>query len=251
MKYLLVEFRRTFFSYKFLIGITGVAFSHFFSIYKIVGIDTSVYATYVRAVYFIPFTICLIFCAVPHAQSFCEDIEYGYIRQIALRTSLKYYTASRVALIYLSSIITMILGTLVFVVIVHMKVPWLSKDDYINHDILAEFFLNTNHYILYFKSFFWGLLSALLSILAAYVSLFWINRLLVLSLPFIIYCALIYYMRTLFKNIPQMDIALIFNPSYNVWNNKIISLIWPIWLTATVMIILIICMYQKLRRGII
>lgn len=248
MGYLTCEFRRAFLSYKFLIGIIGVAFAQILSIYKIAGINTSVYATYVSAVYFIPYSLSFIFCTVPYAQSFCEDIEHGYIRQIALRKDLKFYIKTRVVFICLSSIVTMILGTLIFISIVHMKVPWLSKDDHLNQDFLAVICLKTDHYILYFilRAFFWGLLAGILAVLSAYLSLFWLNKLFVISIPFFVLYALIYFMRTLFKNIPQMDVALIFNPSYNAWGNKIISFIWPIGLTVLVMFTIKVCIYRKL-----
>ena len=250
MRYLTSEFRRSFLSYKFLIGITGVAFAQVLSIYKIAGINTSVYATYERAVYFIPYSLSFIFCTVPYAQSFCEDIEHGYIRQITLRKDLKFYVKARIGFICLSSIITMIFGTLLFISIAHIKVPWLSEVDHLDQDILAVICLKTGHYILYFmlRAFFWGLLAGLLAVLSAYFSLFWLNKLFVISIPFIMLYALIYFMRTIFKNIPQMDIALIFNPSYNAWGNKTISFIWPIGLTVLMMSIIEISTCHKLRQ---
>lgn len=250
MKYLTSEFRRSFFSYKFLIGVIGVAFAQAFSIYKIAGINTSVYATYVRAVYFIPYSLSFVFCTVPYAQSFCEDIEHGYIRQIVLRTNLKFYTKSRIAFICISSMVTMIIGTLFFVLIVHLKVPWTGQGESLGQDILAVIFFKAGHYLLYFilRAFFWGLLASLLAVLSASLSLFWLNKLFVISLPFILLYAMIYFMQVLFKNIPQMDIALIFNPSYDVWGNRVISFIWPIGLTVLAMSLIRIGIYQKLYR---
>ena len=80
-----VEYRRTFLSHNFYVGILGVAFSYFYSIYKVSGISNSIYNTYTVAVYFIPFVLSLTFCALPYAQSLCEDMENKYIQQIMLR----------------------------------------------------------------------------------------------------------------------------------------------------------------------
>lgn len=250
MKYLSMEFRRVFFSIKFCVGIIGVAFAQLMSIYKVAGVNTSVYTTYIISLYFIPYILSYMFCAETYAQSFCEDVEHSYIQQIMMRKNLKIYTISRVAFICLSAIITMVLGTIVFVIVVHIKVPWLSENDSYERDILAQFLFGANHYMLYFiiHSFFNGLVAALLSLLSAYASLFWRNRLLVLSIPVMSYCLLIHYSQKLFENIPQMEFSLMFNPSYNVWNQRTLSIMWPIGVSIMFISMMGILIYLKLRR---
>lgn len=250
MRYLSIEFRRVFLSFRFLLGIIGVAFSQFMSIYKVADMQTSVYTTFMCAIYFIPYIMSLLFCAMPSAQSFCEDLDHNYLHQILLRKSLKTYVVLRITMIYLSAIITMVAGTFIFIMIVHIKLPWVDVADHFSNDILAGIFFKKNSYVFYFivHSFFSGILAAFLALLAAYASLFWPNKLFVLSMPVISYCFLIYYLRNIFKNIPQLDIGVMFNPAYNVWNKEVLSIMWPIEIGAALFIILGICIYKKLGR---
>lgn len=250
MRYLLTELRRTFCSFRFLVGVMGVVFSQFFSIYKVSGMQTSVYMTFICALYFIPYIMSLIFCAMPYAQSLCEDMEYGYLQQILLRKDLKAYTALRIVTIYLSAAAAMAAGTFIFVMLVHIRLPWVSVTDHFGNDLLAEIFFKRNLYIVYFivHAFFSGILAGFLALLAAYASLFWRSKLFVLSMPFMTYCFLIYYLRHIFKNIPQLDIGVMFNPAYNVWNNKTLSIIWPVVMGAALLVILGVCTYKRLRR---
>lgn len=250
MRFLFCEFRRIFFSSYFFTGVIGVAAAQFLSIYKVVGINTSVYTTYICAVYFIPYLMSFMFCALPYAQSFCEDIEHSYIRQIIMRKELRSYTALRVILIYLSAVVTMVLVTLIFVALIRLKVPWIRVDDAIGRDILAQIFINSGNYILYFfvHSIYSGILAAFLVLLAVYASLFWKNKLWILSMPFMVYCLLTYYLRRVFENIPQLDISVMFNPAYNVWNNALISIVWPIGISIILTVIIGRRIYLKLGR---
>lgn len=147
MRCLLIEFRRAFFSPRFLSGIIGVAFSQFMSIYKVADKQESVYMTFMCALYFIPYIMSMMFCALPYAQSFCEDMDYNYLQQILLRKNLKIYVILRITMIYLSAIMTMVAGTLIFIMLIHIKLPWASVTDHFSNDILAEIFFEKNNYI--------------------------------------------------------------------------------------------------------
>lgn len=251
-KYFKADLKRVFMSGRPIIAIGGVAFALFLSIYRMMDIEISVYHVYLEAIYFIPFILSLTFCALPFAGTICEDIEYGYMRIAVLRGELKKYVGAKVLMIYLSSILTMILGTIIFILLVHMKVPWMNEEDILYHDVFTNIFLKSQHYVLFFSSYAFslGLLSGNLSILATFISLFWPNRLLVLSVPFIAYYLQIYYGGAIFKGIPQLDISQMFNPSNNVWNNPIVSAVWPLFISILFGGCLGVCIYKTLKRRI-
>lgn len=65
-------------------------------------------------------------CASAFAAVFCEDLENKYLRYSIGRGNLKKYVLSKVIVIYVSSIITMILGTLLFIMYLRLQLPWTS-----------------------------------------------------------------------------------------------------------------------------
>lgn len=243
------DFRRALLSIRFPIGVLGVAFALFYSLYRMSDI-TSVYTAYIDALYFIPFALALMFCAFPFSGSLIEDIEYKYIQLLAMRGSLKKYTVSKVVLIYMSSVAVMILGTVLFAGLAHLQVPWELKDEYLYMDIFTEVLWKNGCHVLFFAahSFFIGLLAGNLALLAAYVSLFWQEKLLVIALPFFIYYLTIYYEYGIFGNIAWLDIRQIFNLSYNVWNNQVYSILWPMVVSLFIAVVIGRGIYKKLRR---
>ena len=187
MKFFKIECRRAFFSKYFLAGIVGVTFSYLYSIYKISGISISAYSTYEIAIYFIPFVLSLTFSLLPHAQSLCEDMENQYIKLLIVRVGIKKYIMTRMITIALSAVLTMILGTIIFILIVRMNVPWIEAGEGMETDFFLQIF--QGRYFLYFvvRAFFNGLLAACMAVGAAYASLYWCSRFFVLSLPFLLY----------------------------------------------------------------
>ena len=141
MKYISMEFRRSLFSLNFWVGILGVSLAHFISIHKVVENVISVYNTYQCAVYFTPYIISLIFCVLPFGLSFCEDMENNFIQQIVLRKNLKMYVFSKVIIIYITSCLAMVLGTILFVFIINIKAPWICEIDKLDNDLLAKMFI--------------------------------------------------------------------------------------------------------------
>lgn len=243
------DLRRAFDSIRFPIGAVGVAFALFYSLHRMAEI-TSVYTAYMSALYYTPFVLALIFCAFPFAGSFIEDIKHKYIQILIIRGSLKKYTISKVVLIYSSSIVEMVLGTVIFVTLAHLWEPWVLEDEYLFADILKTVFWENGHYLIFFiiHSFFIGLLAGNLSVLSAYISLFWQEELLALATPLFSYYLMVYYEYGLFGAVEWLDIQRIFNVSYDVWKHPIYSLLWPLGISLFIGILLGVGIYKKLRR---
>lgn len=248
MNYLQIESRRAFINIKFLMGIMGVIAVHFFSIYKTVGIKNSVYSTYEAATYFMPYILSLSFCLIPYVQSLTEDIEHRYIYQIGLRMSLKSYVFIKCIVIYVSATMTMLSGTLLFIFLIRIRVPWIHENDILVDNPLIQI-LNHN-YIIYFiiRAFFMGLLAACIAIIAMYISLYWNSYFFVLSLPLLIFCFSVYFANYIFENIPQIDVSQCFNPALNIWGDITISCIYPVILSCFVFALLRMLILKRVRR---
>ena len=179
MRYFKTESGRAFLSCRFLLSIAGVTLTYFFSLYKVAGIYDSVYTTYINATSLIPFLVTLTICAIPFSHCFCEDMEYHYIFQTALRCPVWKYVLVKILLIYLTAISTMVLGTVLFVLIIRLKVPWTGPESHWMQYPFVRVFFDNDHFLVYYivHSFFTGLLAGFLSVLAAFGSLFWQNRL--------------------------------------------------------------------------
>lgn len=210
------------------------------------GIRGSVYKTYESATYFIPYLLSIAFCALPYAQSFCEDLKHKYINQILIRVKLKKYVFSRILFICLCSAITMIVGTMIFIILIRMQVPWVQTDDLQRMDELGE--MLENHYIIYYfvRSFFTGILAACLAILGSYLSLYWQSSFLIISTPFLFLYTAIFVANSFFPDIAQTNIILCFNPIFNVWSNMQKSLLYPVVIALIFLFILAVIIYKKI-----
>ena len=243
------DLKRAFFSIRFLIGGLGVMFALFYSLHRMSDYP-SVYTAYMSALYFIPFSLTLMFCAVPFAASFLEDIKHKYIQLLIMRGSLKKYTLSKIAMIYISSVAAMVCGVMLFAAFVRLRAPWVLEDEYLYADILTTVFWKNGHHLLFFAihSFFMVLMAGNLTILSAYVSLFWQEELLAVAFPFLAYYLMVYYKNGLFIDVIWLNIEQIFNVSYNVWNDPLYSLLWPLIVSLVTVVLVGTGIYKKLRR---
>ena len=114
-----------------------------------------------------------------------------------IRSNLKRYVVTKIAFIYLTAILVMVLGTILF-----LLSGRIAGGDWVNESVGCmnvllngsySILLKKEHYFLYcvMYSLQLGLLSGLLSVLAGYFSLYIHNRVTVLALPIIIYQILI------------------------------------------------------------
>lgn len=247
MIYIKSDFKRAFSLKRFLIGSFGVMLIMFFSIYHMTDI-TSVYTAYTDAIYFIPFMMAMTFCAIPFGGSINEDVEYQYISFMLIRGSAKKYVVSKVIMIYISAIFTMLMGVFCFSILIKYQVSWGGTD--IAEDALLNILGGSTCGLLYFMihAVYMGLLAANLVLLSAFVSIFWANKLLIISLPFMAYYLLIYYSMEIFPEFPQLNIKYMFNPSFNTWNNEVLSFIFPFLFSGIVAGGLGICMYRQVRK---
>lgn len=192
--------------------------------------------------------LCYVFCAMPFASVFCEDLENRYIYYSVGRGNLTYYTLSKAIHIYLSSIITMVGGVFCFCLLVRCMVPWSDPLEVNWLESLQAgcygFLLTSAHYLIYCLAyaFHLGLMAGMLSLAAAYISLYVPSRIITLTAPVLLLQIL--------RQISGMSIFSVY--SFELYNkyfaNDLQCLLFAMGLSIVPSILLVIGMRCKLSR---
>ena len=254
LNYLKVDLIRAMWSWKFLIGILGVCLVMYIASLEGIASDTNVTYVVWLIVYGMLFMISLVFSAFPFAGCFCEDFEQKFAYSQIERGNMKSYAIAKVIAIMLVTSITMMLGMVLYVSLLHIKLPWFSEEDAICQSALTlggfRAILQKEWYYLYFALFGlqYGILAGFLALLAAYVSLYITNKLLVLSVPFMSFYFISYYSRALFGDLEKINLIYIFNATFNIWDNDIFSFGYAVLVGLIFMIILGSLIFAKLKR---
>lgn len=252
--YLRVDLIRAMYSWKFVIGILGVCLVMYVASLEGIASDTNVTYVVWIIVYGMLFMISLVFSAFPFAGCFCEDFEQKFAYLQIERGNLRNYTIAKVITIMLVTSITMMLGVLLYVSLLHIKLPWFNEEDAICQTALSlggfRLMLQKKWYYFYFASlgFQYGILAGILALLASYVSLYINNKLLTLSVPFMSFYLISYYSRALFGNWEKINLIYIFNATFNIWNNDIISFGYAVLVGLIFTVVLGSLIFAKLKR---
>lgn len=123
--YLKTDIRRLIKNYPIYLAIVGVAVSMWFSLEDYAFTEGMVNGnaldTYGFAVSMSGIMIAYAFCAFSYATVFCEDLEYKYARYSINRGNTWKYVVSKAVVVYGASVITMVLGSLLFVASIRLK----------------------------------------------------------------------------------------------------------------------------------
>lgn len=196
-RYLSVDFRRLLKNPKFIIGILGVTAMLFFSLedslFREGFGDGAVIFTYYNSVILSGFLIAYSFCALPFATIYPEDWEHKYIRYSLIRGSLKAYVAAKATVIYISALLAMIIGTLIFLLICRTQVPWVNPELGDSFEIFLQgnysHLLKDGHVLLYciLFSIHLGFIAGFLANMASCCSVIISNTVLTLIFPALAY----------------------------------------------------------------
>lgn len=192
IKYFCTDFRRLGKSYRWLFGIVGVAVALFFSLESTLFekglVNGNVLSTYIYSTVMTGSLITYSFCAFPFAGVYPEEREHKYIRYGVIRGNLKAYVLSKTAVIYISSVGVMILGTFLFLFLCRIQVPWTdwNRDQY--GMVLSGCYgsvMEQGHVLLYcgLYALNMGLVAGALSNMAALCSVFISNTVLTFIFP--------------------------------------------------------------------
>lgn len=191
--YLRADLLRLLKGYPFYIAILGISLSFLFSL-EDWNLQTgmgngNVLDTYFTAVDGSGVMIAYAFCAFAYGTVFCEDLEKHYARYSIQRGSRLSYVLSKTFLIYVSSMVVMVLGGLLFVGLLRSILPWVAESVYEGYkEGMYGFLVAGEHYVTYI--FLWllqrGMVAGVLSLIASLVSTFISNKMLVLVTPILI-----------------------------------------------------------------
>lgn len=255
-RYMAIDMKRAFCSWKIIVSVLGVCM-----VMGIASLETriwqlSVLNSYYYVIYSMPFLLTLIFTTFAFGHCFCEDIEHSYIRFLVIRGSLRSYVVSKVIVIALSAIFTMMAGMLLFVLLLRMNFPWIDLTEG-TFETLVQYgafrlFLENGNYILYFLfcGIQYGLLAAVLAVAAALFSLLYHDALFVLSVPLIVRYFIQYY-SNLLPEYGQLNPNAIYDISYNVWDHDWLSFAYAWGVSVLAIVLLGIAIYKMIKTQVI
>lgn len=252
--YFLMDIWRCICSGKTVVGVVGVFLALLLASGNQVGV--TVFDYYTGALYGVPFLLAMSFCAFSYADCFCDDFETKYINAVLIRGGLKRYAFSKVMVTLISSAVTMVLGSLIYVLILHVRFPWNDRNGSI-YMTLADsggfrYFLSNGHYMIYFVlvALQLGLLAGMLSVFASYISLYISNKLLVMSVPLIGYYLFYYYVSALAGDAKWLKIKIVFDATYGikVCDNDLLAFLYAVFIALVVVGVLTLAIYRKIRR---
>lgn len=186
-KYLITDIRRLIKNRRFYVSVLGAAAALFFSLER-KGLRNSVLESYIASVTGSGVHITGVFCAYAFATVYCEDFESYYVRYEIIRGNIKKYILSKTVMIYLSAVVVMFMGTLIFCSICSVFLPWAKESDSV-YKMTASGnygqFVLAGRYLTYCLLFSLqlGMFMGILAVAASYLSLFTSNIALVLSFP--------------------------------------------------------------------
>lgn len=254
-KYARVDFYRAICSRRFIIGVVGVFLCMCLGMCVDGGYNISVLYVFDAVTYGIPFLLVTIFSAFPYAISIQDDEKNGYMYLLISRGNIISYTFSKCCVISISSILTIVLGVLCFVVMCKMGLPWIADND-TTFEILSQygglrFFLINQKFILYYILYAlqYGILTALLSMLSTLISLFVSDQFLIFTIPIISFYIISFLVNQIFRN-NTADLYNIFNASVNIWNDDMKSYFYAISIGAVGFVILTILISSRILRKV-
>lgn len=218
---------------------------------------STVFGVYTGVLYGMPFLVTMAFCAFPYADSFCEDFEAKYMNMALVRGNLRRYVLSKAVVIFFSSVVTMILGSCLYVVLLHIRLPW-GMDNF-DEGVLStliefggfRYFLRNGNHMIYFilTGLQLGLLAGILSMFASYISLYISNKLLVMSVPLIGYYLLYIYVPVIVGTEPMFDVKTIFDATYGkVCESDLLAFLYAVLVAVIASGVLTLGIYRKIRR---
>lgn len=253
LRYLAMDFFRFIFSWRWIVGILGVVGTLLIAALEGIALNTNVLYVFSIVLYGMPSILTLVFCAFPYSACFCEDYEDRYIQLEVIRGDLHSYTYSKVVVIFISSVMTMAIGIMMYAGILRGFLPWITIGDshYENISLcggLRRVFISGNYLLYYFLfGIQFGVIAGVLALLASYISLFISNRLLILSIP-ILGFYFIDYVRGMLFGVNSPSLYMVFNASNNIWDNDIVSYFMAVSIGIIGVILLHVLIYKRLKR---
>lgn len=229
--YFRMELERLFCKKEFYFSILGIVLILFLSANDGMGnIGDSVLSAVLLSSYDASFLIAFSLATFSYGTAFVDELEYNYANYLMIRGNIRSYVFSKMLVIFISSMVAMGAGITFFSVLCSVNLPWADEGilEYILEFGSYSFCLVHENYLLWFLFYGtqWGIFAGILSMAAAFCSLFLSNKLLIYSVPVLLYQMLIELGADSFRSIAMFDPCIIFDARYNIWNSDIKMFTW-------------------------
>jgi hypothetical protein len=217
-----------------------------------ISLNEDVLYTFSIVMYGMPAMVILIAGTFPYGDSICSDIEHKYMVNMILKSNLRGYVLSKIFVIFITAIISISIGILCYVGILHFFMPWTQVNGN-QYEFLMEggnlrYFLEKNMFTLYFGLYGiqYGLLVGNLAVFSAYLSLFISNKMLVLATPFLCYYFIDFVLADFLNE--QITLARIFSASNNLMNDDLKSFMLSIILSVIFLLLVGNLIARKMKK---
>ncbi|WP_142383402.1 hypothetical protein [Bacillus sp. V3-13] len=139
---LTMSFMQVFASPVFYLSIIGVTVLCFISIWERISTSEAGVTVFYSLDIFIGLTmlkkLVVLFAALPYVASFCSDWKCQYIKPVVIRTGTKKYVWSKIITCFVSGLLTVFIGLILFITLLSFKVP-LFPDENLDQAIYPPF----------------------------------------------------------------------------------------------------------------
>ena len=247
IKYVFSDLKRALVSWKFAASVVGVALTFYLFGFKPMN-TYSIVSVYHYNIMQMQVLLAYIFCIVPYGDSMCQDIECRFFQLLIIRGKTSYYGASKSIAVFFSAVLTMVLGTGLYLFILKIRypeAPWISEG-YMWGGMFDAFILKQKYVThIFLCSVQLGLLTGILAMVCTVVSLYIANRLLTLSLPLISYYILCYLSEIISG---FYSFGYIYDPWYTVCDSEELSFFIMLAATAVLFLILTKLIIERMKR---
>lgn len=223
-------------SKRILIAVIMVIMILFGASFEGISFDEDILYMFSIVMYGMPAMIILIAGTFAHGDSICSDMEHKYISNMILKGGLNEYVVTKILSIFITAMISIVLGILCYVGILHIFIPWTQQDgnqyEFLMQSGGFRYFLGKNMFLSYFLLYGiqYGLLAGSLAVFSAYLSLYITNKMLVLATPFLAYYFMDFILADFFQE--QITLATVFSASNNLLKNDLKSFLLAVVISA-------------------
>ena len=252
--YLKMDFYRMLTSKYFGIGILGVVGVYGFSLVQLKSQDVYLLNYYIK--FYSTYMLLLIFGAVAYSNAMMEDLEYkNYYLQIQ-KGSFRKYIWSKVITAFISAVIVMVLGTSVFCLMAHFKMPLLSPDndmleylaegDYLSQLITPE----TIFWYLIADAAMTGLMAGIFSVFAMWLSLFVKNQMFTVMVPIVGFYFFVNYFTRIFGENDYFKLNVIYISNGKIFEKSFSCFCYALFVAVAIAAIIGKLIYSKMHNDI-
>lgn len=253
-RYLKTDFYRMVTSWQFYAGILGIGVLYLFGGYQAAFI-TDVYISYFYNGWFSTAIMAYAFCSMSFSGCFIEDSEYQFWYLEVQKRNIKQYAWSKTLICFVSGVLTMIFGILLFVFMLHIRVPFYQEHSFIADQRTMDNFgelLYPETILLYFicSAAFCGVLGGIFALLSAFLSLYEKYRLFTICVPVIGFYFLENFLISNLKMPNFLNIWVIYGSGYSLFGNSFWNIVYGLLVAMFFVIVLGFLVERKLKEDI-